>query len=109
MNRREFTKTLAKLLTEMIESGEQPVIHYVFRSNEEQYRLFLDGKSKCDGIKIRSRHQDMLAADIYLADDNGIKWEWPQDKAIRWHNRFVELGGGPMITWDLPHFSSDGR
>lgn len=104
MNCREFTYILAKLLLEMKINGDEPIVQYIYRSPEEQNRLYREGKSKCDGYKIQSQHQKMKAADIYLANDNGVIWEWDRKKAEQWHKRWQELGGEKVITWDLGHF-----
>lgn len=110
MNKRAFTRLIAKLVLEMCMAGDQAILYCTGRSAEQQNIYFKQGKSKCDGYLIKSRHQDLLAADIYLADENGIQWEWDKEKAIKWHNRWMELSGSTSwLEWDAPHFSSDGK
>jgi len=110
MNRREFTTGITKLIQEMIDAGEQPVIDYVLRSAQEQKRLFDEGKSKCDGTIKLSNHQKGTAMDIYLcsykAEGLGVSidFKWNRTKTDKWHARWQKLGGKPMIEWDLPHF-----
>ncbi|MCS7231757.1 MAG: hypothetical protein RMJ67_06435 [Elusimicrobiota bacterium] len=105
MNRVIFTKMVAELLNYMIKNNDFPVIDYCIRSAEEQKRLFDKGLSKCDGYKIKSKHQLGLAIDIYLADNKGnIQFNWNKDKAIFYHKYWEQLGGKKMIEWDLPHF-----
>ena len=103
MKRKEFTKALAKLLLDMVLKGEEPLLDYVKRSDEEQARLFEQGLSKCDGIEKESRHQRGCAADIYFADDKGHLVE-PKKGWKYWHDRWMEFGGKPMIDWDKGHF-----
>lgn len=45
------------------------------RTEEEQHKLFLDGKSNLDGKHKRSKHQDGLAVDLF-AHVNGLStWD----------------------------------
>jgi len=102
MTRVEFTKNICSLISEMIAEGEQPILDYVKRSDEEQMHLYQEGKSKCDGIKIRSRHQSGLAADIYFVE--GGKLVMPKAGYGYWHEVWEKKGGKPEITWDRGHF-----
>ena len=109
MNRREFTDNITILVREMVEDKEQPILDYILRSAEEQRRLFDKGLSRCDGTTNKSNHQKGLAADIYLCESDvtegvRVNYDWNRDKAKRWHDRWEELGGKPVIEWDLPHF-----
>jgi uncharacterized membrane protein (UPF0127 family) len=120
MNRRQFTKAVVQLISEMIESGETPIMDYLLRSKSEQGLLFKAGLSKCDGIKIISNHQKALAIDIYFVDKNG-RVEYAEedltltvhpirDRYEKWHKRWVELGGRlykdnkVMLEWDCGHY-----
>lgn len=103
MTRIEFTTKIVKLLYEMLTSGEQFVIDYVLRSTEEQNRLFKEGKSKCDGINKKSAHQSGRAMDLYFIDSKG-NLDFNTDKYEKWHKRWEEMGGKPMISWDKGHF-----
>jgi hypothetical protein len=108
MTRQEFTKNIIQLLSEMVTAGESPVIDYVLRGTIEQVYLFLSAKglSKCDGINKKSEHQSALAMDIYLTNPDGtIQFSWDEQKAIKWHERWQQLGGKQMIVWDRGHFS----
>ncbi len=102
MTRIEFTKKICSLILNMVENDEYPIIDFVKRSDKEQIYLFKEGKSKCDGIKIRSAHQDGKAADIYFIEsgqliDPKLGWE-------EWHKRWEQMGGKPEISWDRGHF-----
>ena len=109
MTRRDFTKSLAILLNEMSESGEMPFIDWVLRNEIVQKSLYDQGLSKCDGVVKVSAHQKGLAADIYLCHigDGGnliVDYSWNQEKAAKWHSRWVELGGKEMMDWDKGHY-----
>ena len=102
MNRAEFTIKVAQLILWIHWQGWYPLLDYVLRSTEEQQRLFKEGKSKCDGIKKRSRHQVARAADIYIHD--GDRNIWKRELYEKTHQFWELIGGKPMITWDLGHF-----
>lgn len=119
MNRREFTKSIVILLTEMIQAGDMPVIDYVLRSAIGQKEMFDNGVSGCDGYIKRSKHQLGKAMDIYLVKLNSkgtpyVDYNWTDDeKTYKWHRRWEQLGGKKMIVFknrlgklieDRPHF-----
>lgn len=126
MSRKAFTAALGKLLVDMILKGEEPIIDYLRRSDEEQARLFRIGRAfdskgdvveltkykvtNCDGKKKESKHQRALAADIYFEDSNDKDTELDPPKLgwEYWHKRAQELGFAPMITWDKSHFEWSG-
>lgn len=102
MNRVEFTDKITELLRAMIDKGEDPIMDYVKRSDEEQQRLFKLGLSQRDGIEKISGHQKGRAMDIYFVVDGKLidpakGWEY-------WHERWEEVGGQPIISWDKGHF-----
>ena len=105
MNRRQFTKNSAKLITEMVEAGDMPVIDYVLRSAIGQKEMFDNNVSGCDGYIKKSAHQFGKAMDIYLVKLNSkgnpyIDYNWTDDeKAYKWHKRWQELGGKGMIIF----------
>lgn len=46
-----------------------------YRTVEQQRELFDAGKSKCDGVIKRSKHQDHLARDLYVVNERSeIIW-----------------------------------
>jgi len=103
--RQTFNISLIKLLNAMIEAGEIPLVDFVKRSGEEQHRLFDAGLSKCDGIKVRSKHQTGMAVDIYLTDTDGRLKDWTMNGlADKYHALWESLGGKPKISWDQGHF-----
>ena len=104
-NRREFTKKIAELIIQMCKEKEQPILDYALRSAEEQNRLFKAGKSKCDGYQKISAHQRGKAMDIYFYNEKqGILDFTTKEKYKRWHKKWEEKGGKPMIEWDVGHF-----
>ena len=48
--------------------------HGGIRTAEEQYRLFLDGKSRADGTNDLSYHQSGKALDFYAFVDGAASW-----------------------------------
>ncbi len=113
MNRREFTKLLAGLINyanaQLASVGAWVVLDYVKRSDEEQKRLFDQGKSKCDGYNVRSRHQLGKAADLYpmrMEGDRVIMVDPMKEFPEIWRKiraRWEEYGGDQMIPWDPGH------
>jgi len=102
MNRTEFTKQISKLILQMIYEGENPVGDYWLRDAETQNRLFKEGKSKCDGYKILSKHQSGSALDIYFIEDGKVS---PPKKGFEyWHKEWELRDGKPIIEWDKGHF-----
>ncbi len=106
MTRADFTRKKCKLIGRMIEDGERPIEDYLKRSDEEQLRLFKEGKSKCDGVHKISQHQVGKAVDIYLLDTHGdlVDWKHIPKLAKKYHDLWVTMGGEPMIEWDQGHF-----
>jgi hypothetical protein len=102
MTRTNFTLIISNLIAQMHLAGDSPILDWAFRSTEAQQEMFKAGKSKCDGVKKRSRHQDGLAVDIYLVHDESI--DWLPDKAKYYHDLWQSWGGKPMIDWDKGHF-----
>lgn len=58
----EFTKLLARLLTDLILAGYNPVLSEVYRTPEQQEIYVQQGKSKT----MKSKHLERVAADILL-------------------------------------------
>ncbi|MBL4622879.1 MAG: M15 family metallopeptidase [Immundisolibacteraceae bacterium] len=85
------------------------------RSRKVQLSLFVDKKSKCDGLDNISNHQKGIALDVYAYVDGKASWD-------EYHLSMVacamlqaasELGyklkwGGLWKSWqDMPHFELD--
>jgi len=72
----------------------------VYRTAEEQRKLYDQGKSKCDGYIKRSRHQDWLACDWGILNDAGTDFLWSDKRYDRLGELAVKVGlvwGG---NWD---------
>ena len=102
MNRSDFTVNIAKLILFAVDNGYHVVGDWFLRDDETQKRMFLAGKSKCDGKNKRSKHQDGKALDIYIIEDGKIS-ESKSDYIIL-HDYWLTLGGEPMLSWDQGHF-----
>lgn len=46
-----------------------------FRTCEQQNQLFNQGKSRCDGYTLKSKHQSGLALDFYAFADGKASWD----------------------------------
>ena len=75
--RAEFNAMFGKL-TVFATDNNIKFIHGVdsyYRTQVQQKALFDEGKSKCDGTKILSKHQSHLARDIFVINDKSeIVW-----------------------------------
>jgi hypothetical protein len=101
-NRVAFTKAMTWLLSKMIDEGENVLIDYCKRSDDEQRRIFKEGLSKCDGVVRVSQHQKGRAVDLYFV--KGAKLIEPIKGYEYWHDMWQQCGGSPIISWDKSHF-----
>ena len=71
------------------------------RSDKEQYQLYLDKASPCDGIKNRSAHQDGMALDFfaYVNGKVSYKKEHLAQIACAYYQAASILGDGYQIGW----------
>lgn len=127
MTRTEFTKKISQLLVKMSESGDNPIGHEWFRTQEQQDLYWLKGRKLIDGkwtiigdvvtFTQNSSHKTGLALDIYLTNEIGsIVWDCTKpglekykDRLLYWHSVWdKDFGGKPMIDKpnfrDFPHF-----
>jgi len=83
------------------------------RTEEEQYKLYLKGRSRADGFKKKSYHQTGKAFDIFAYVDGEASWEKEHLTEIAKHiikvakdkfNVDLEWGGNWRNFKDLPHF-----
>jgi len=86
--------------------------HAGLRSDQEQYQLYLDGKSPhCDGTRKKSYHQTGKALDFYAYVDGAASWDEHHltQVAAAFLQAASELGyalqwGGHFKGgWDKPH------
>jgi peptidoglycan LD-endopeptidase CwlK len=86
------------------------------RTPEQQHELFVAGKSKCDGYKVKSNHQSGLAVDVFAYIDGKASWDREHlalvagvvlseaiqmGLKVRWGGEF---GSKVYKGWDSPHF-----
>ena len=84
------------------------------RDTEQQYALYKDGKSNCDGTIKLSLHQEGLAFDIICYDEvRTLSWDvdiftevanWIRHVAKTQFNTELEWGGDWKSFKDRPHF-----
>lgn len=78
----------------------------------EQFKLFTEGKSKCDGFRKKSKHQSGRALDVYAYVDGTASWHITHMSQIACAmlQASVDLGypikwGGLWVSFlDTPHF-----
>lgn len=83
-----------------------------YRTAQEQNRLFMDGKSKCDGYEKLSYHQTGNAIDVYAYVDGKASWEVEHLNVVALAvlaaaselGVKVKWGGHFEGGWDKPHF-----
>ena len=69
-------KDLGRVAQEVIKISKVDFgIVYGLRDVNTQQKLFYAGKSQCDGIKIKSKHQDGLAIDIMCYINGEGTWD----------------------------------
>lgn len=79
------------------------------RTPSEQNKLFIHGKSKCDGYEIKSYHQSGRALDFYAYVDGNASWERSHlaEVACSFLQAASQLGykveWGGLWPWDAPH------
>jgi len=79
------------------------------RSLDQQQRLYAAGKSKCDGINKKSKHQDWLAIDICLIKDGECIWDRIAAYELlgaRWKKLGGIWGGDWESLNDIYHFQA---
>ena len=82
------------------------------RTREEQYDLYINGSSRCDGYNIKSRHQSGKAVDVFAYVDGKASWEVSHLSQVA--NAILQSANelGIKLVWgglfnnfiDMPHF-----
>lgn len=82
------------------------------RSEEDQAFLYEEGKSKADGIKYKSKHQEGKAVDVYAYVDG--KASWDEEHLTHIATAVLQAANqlGVKLEWgglwnnfiDMPHF-----
>jgi len=68
------------------------IIFWFHRTAKEQKELFEEGKSKCDGVKKKSKHQAWRAIDLAIVKKGECVWERAAEYQLL--GRFWKLLGG---------------
>ena len=90
-----FAKKLAALIM-LADAHDIRVAPFsFFRTAAEQHKLFLEGKSRCDGYEKVSQHQRWLACDLAISNDEGTDFLWTDDR----YQKLGELGEKVGLTW----------
>ncbi len=105
-DRIKLIHNLGKLAQYAYENDIDFIITSFSRTPEEQNKLYKEGKSKCDGYAIKSRHQLWRAFDVAVIRDGEIVWEG--DEYTRLGEYWESLGGVWGGRWaslnDIYHF-----
>lgn len=70
-----FIRKFAALTQHARMFGLDFIVTDFYRTTDRQQELYAAGKSQCDGINNKSKHQDWLAIDICLIKDGECVWE----------------------------------
>lgn len=82
------------------------------RTHFDQRELFDRGASKCDGTKIKSKHQSGLALDVYAYVDGKASWDTEHLTMVAVAMLQAASRLGHRLAWgglwtsfvDMPHF-----
>lgn len=115
--RAEFDRESGILVLLCAQEGIILVNYYFHRTRQTQIIMFAKGRrgiegekiiTYCDGIKIKSKHQDWLAKDYGVLSDDGFNIEWVSDKYKRageiWEKMGHIWGGHFKTLYDPYHF-----
>lgn len=103
----EFFRKIAMLVVWASVKGIKLLPFSFYRTEEEQKKLFDEGKSKCDGYKIKSKHQQWLAIDFVIIKNGVPIWDYDQDYEILgkiWKSLGGKWGGDFRGLQDVFHF-----
>ena len=90
-----FSKKLAALIMLADAHGIRVAPFAMFRTAEEQHRLYLEGKTACDGYEKKSKHQSWLACDMAILSDDGTDFLWVDTR----YDKLGELAEKLGLTW----------
>lgn len=81
----------------LVDFGHAP--HSGLRTVETQHEMYLDGKSKADGINHRSKHQDGKALDFFAFVNGKPSWHHPHLAMVA--AALLQAGNivGYPVTW----------
>jgi len=103
----KFFEKFAELTEFAKQSNITFLVTCYWRSTERQQELYHDNKSKKDGLVNKSAHQDWLAIDIVVVEDNILHWG-RSDKyealGAEWKSMGGLWGGDWASLDDIYHF-----
>lgn len=102
-----FARLLGKLLRYAYQQGFEVLVYQLYRDQATQEALYRQGKSKADGVRKRSKHQDGRAVDLAIVKDGQIDWtRCPEyDKlGVYWQTIGGTWGGNWKFAEDIYHF-----
>lgn len=79
------------------------------RTVDRQQKLYAAGKSQCDGINNKSKHQSWLAEDICIVKDGGLVWNRTDAYELlgtHWKKLGGIWGGDFDFADDIYHFEA---
>ena len=109
MKRLQFQKDMAMLQAYAMGCGINYLVTTWHRTADQQHTLFLAHKSQRDGLEKRSAHQEWLAIDIVIINDDGTL-QWDRDERYEklgayWKEQRNNTWGGDWQSLnDIYHF-----
>lgn len=70
-----FARAFGRLIQFACSRGINVTVFFMYRTADQQRKLFNEGKSKCDGYHNLSPHQEGRAADIVVSNEKGLVWD----------------------------------
>jgi len=112
MKRVDFLYMIGSLLQFANDECINVICAAFYRTEAEQKKLFDQGLSKCDGVNIRSPHQDWLAMDFYIVKNDELVLDRVQEYDMlgnRWEDIGGVWGGRFASLNDIYHFERGQR
>lgn len=105
-----FLTLISQLMMYATAEGIKIMCFTFHRTPEEQYTKYLQNTSNCDGYRIKSQHQNWLAMDFVVLDEEE-NLVWARNTAYEKLGRFwkalgedAEWGGDWASLNDIYHF-----
>jgi len=105
--REKFGRDLGKLIDFAHDNDINIITYSLFRTVEDQKKLFESGKSHCDGVNNLSKHQLGRAVDLVIMENGKAVWErnWKYEKlGDFWKSLGNKWGGDWKTLNDIYHF-----
>lgn len=103
----KFARDLGKLIDYAHDNDINILTYSLFRTADEQKKLFDAGKSNCDGTEKISKHQLGRAVDLVVMEDGKAVWDrnWKYEKLAEfWKGLGNRWGGDFKSLDDIYHF-----